>query len=75
MLGIAPMVTSACVQEHRDEEEVDEATSDLDFFCTFPLLDQIGNSRYVSDLKMLPATMRWYGIEFVRAEISLSPIQ
>lgn len=72
-LNITPMITSASVQEHRNEEEINQAT--CNFFVVssigLPLIDYISDTRHIPDFEMLPSTMRWNRIEFVRTIVTL----
>lgn len=72
-LCVFPSITRTGIQEHRDEEEVDEAASQLSTITPLglPLLHYVGDARYIPDLEMLPAPMRRYFMEVVRAEITL----
>lgn len=75
-LSVSPMITRTGIQEDGDEEEVDEATSQLSIVASFafPLLHYVGNTRYIPDLEMLPAPMRGDCMELIRTEITLVEI-
>lgn len=68
------MVTCTSIQEHRDEEQVNEATSQLDNITSLlpSLVHHVGDTRDVPHLEMLPAPMRWDRVEVIRTEITLS---
>ena len=72
-LGVSPMITCAGIQENRDEEEVDEATSQLKTITSLllPLFHYVGDTRHIPDLEVLPAPMRRNRMEVVRTEITL----
>ncbi len=72
-LSVSPMITCTGIQEDGDEEEVDEATSQLSTITSLvlPLLHYVGDTRYIPDLEMLPAPMRGDHMEVIRTEITL----
>lgn len=72
-LSVSPSITCTGIQEDRDEEEVDEAASQLSSITplALPLLYYVGDARHIADLEMLPASMRGDLVEVIRAEITL----
>lgn len=73
-LSVSPTITCTGIQEDGDEEEVDEATSQLGIIASLvlPLLYRVGDTRYIPDLEMLPAPMRGDHMEVIRTEITLA---
>lgn len=68
------MVSSASIQQHRNEEEIDQAPRNFQVIAiTFlPLIEKISNARSAADFKVLPAAVRWDGVKFVWAKVALS---
>ncbi len=72
-LSIAPMITCTGIQEHGDEEQVDQAASDLKIVTSLlvPLLHQGCDARNPADLEMLPTAMRGDCVKLVWTEVPL----
>lgn len=53
------MITCTGTQEDGDEEEIDEATSQLSTITSLvlPFFNYVSDTRYIPDLEMLPAPM------------------
>lgn len=73
-LSVSPIVTCTGIQKYGDKEEVDEATSLLSTVTSLvlPLLHNVGDTRYIPNLEMLPAPMRGDHMEVIRTKITLA---
>lgn len=70
----APVVAGAGVEQHRDEEQVDDAAGDLRRIVdpvVVPLLEEGRDTLHVADVEVLPATVRRDGLELVGAKVAL----
>ena len=67
------MVPSASIQQYRNKEEVDQPTRNFKFVTTmlFPLIEEVGNAGNAANFKVLPAPVRWNGVEFVGTKVAL----
>jgi len=67
------MIPSASIQQYRNKEEVDQPTRNFKFVTTmlFPLIEEVGNAGNAANFKVLPAPVRWDGVEFVGAKVAL----
>lgn len=72
-LRVSPMVTCTGIQKDRDKEKVYEAASELGTITSFalPLLYYVGDSRYITDFEMLPASVRRDRVKVIRAKVTL----
>jgi hypothetical protein len=67
------MISSASIQQHRNEEKIDQATRSFQVIAAIflPLIEKISNAGNAADFKVLPAAVRWNGVEFVWAKVAL----
>lgn len=68
------MVARTSIQQDGHEEEINQTTRRLYMIASlflFPLVEQLGNTGYIADFKVLPAPMRGNRMEPVWPEIAL----
>lgn len=75
-LFVPPMVTCASIEKDGDEEEVNEAAGQLLFIAALvlPLLDEVGDPWYITDLEMLPTAVRRDRVEPIGTKVALASI-
>ena len=67
------MIPSSSIQQYRNEEKVDQPTRNFKFVATmlFPFIEKVGNAGNAANFKVLPAAVRWDGVEFVGTKVAL----
>jgi hypothetical protein len=72
-LLVPPMIPRTSIQQHRNEEQIDQSTRDFHVVGSvrFPFADKIGYARDVADFEVLPSAVRGDRVEVVGAEIPL----
>jgi hypothetical protein len=67
------MISSASIQQHRNEKKINEATRSFQVIAAIflPLIEKTRNAGNAADFKVLPAAVRWNGVEFVWAKVAL----
>jgi hypothetical protein len=67
------MVARTSVQEHRNEEQINQSASYLCIvaFLCFPLTYEISNAGYIANFEMLPSSVRRNGVELIGTEVTL----
>ena len=72
-LDIPPVISRSSIQQHRNEENVDQTASNLQFIAPtlFPFLQKFGDAGHVADFKVLPSAVRGNGVELVWSKVAL----
>lgn len=76
ILLVLPDVAGACIKQHRDEEEVHEASDNLDVFRLVvpPVLEQAFDAVDAADVEVLPSPVAGNLLEPVGSKVSLHNI-